>query len=217
MKKYLFITSVILLSACGQATPPSLEKTDAKAIAEFNNKYKPNEYVKFSIIKKERIEITPSDSDKYIYNVKYRIAFQQDFDYYKNLMDRVRENEEILDPHGAYKQLAGVNRNPFNDGVRIIASAANLFSSKEAREIIQTVELNEKFLKENEDLAQSLYKGCKSCVDYINQSQDDKDYQSLKKIALAHAILSFIKDKTYQIPPSGIDEETIVFQIENNN
>ena len=214
MKKYLCIIPILLLSACGQTTPPSLDKTDAKALEEFNKKYKPNEYVKFTIIRKERVDINQSSSDKYIYNVKYRIAFQQDFDFNKNLMDRIKENEEKLDPHGAYKQLSGVNRNSFNDGVRIIASAVNIFSSQEAREIIQTLESNASFLKDNEDLAQDLYKGCKKCVDYINQSENDKDYQDLKKIALSHAILSVIKDKTYQIPPSGIDEETIVFQIE---
>lgn len=214
MKKYLCIIPILLLSACGQTTPPSLEKTDEKALSEFNKKYKLSEYETVSILRKERLDISPSKSDKSIYNVKYSIAFQYNYDLSRNLMDRIKTNEKILDPTGVYKNLTSLDRNSFDDGLRKGLDFVNLFTSKEALEINITNESNQRFIKENEDLAKNVYTNCKPCVNYMSESTGDKDYQALKEKALYQAIVSYIKDEIHKIPPSGVAEEIIDFQIE---
>lgn len=214
MKNYIYIISILLLTACSQETPPNLEKTDEKAIAEFYKKYKSSKYVKFTIVRKERLDIKPSSSDKSIFNVNYKITFQQDFDLNKNLMDRIKENEKMLDPAGLYKNLTNLDRNSVDNGLRIFSDVFNVFSSEQARELHLSSESNKRFLEQNGELATKMLEGCEPCTNYINESRHDKDYLSLKKTALYQAFASVIKDGTYKIPLSGVGEEVIVFQIQ---
>lgn len=214
MKVYFGLVCSLFLVACSQSTPPSLDRTDEKALIEFNKKYPQNEYEKVAVLRKERLEINPSGSDKSIYNVKYNIAFEYRYDISQDLMNRLINNEKILDPHGIYKQSTGVNKNSFNDGLRIASFLENMFSSKEVQEIINSEKEQTELSKDELDLAKELSQNCKPCLDYINQSDNDQEYQDLKKLAYNHAVLSGIKDGISKIPPHIFAEEIVFFQIE---
>ena len=214
MKLYFGLLCSLALVACGQATPPSLEKTDAKALSEFNKKYQQNEYEKVSILHKQRLEANPSSSDHSLYNVKYNITYQFEYDLSRNLMDRIIKNEQILDPTGLYKNLTKVDRTPLDDMLRKGSDILNVLNSEDATKIHMAHESNTKFIEENQDSAKSVFSNCQPCVKYMSETSNDKDYQSLKEKALSQALVSYIKDGIDKIPPTGFGEEIIVFQME---